>query len=43
MENKSIKDEIRKTYEKFNTIFLKETGRHLQELKISEIKNQFKA
>ena len=43
MENKSIKDEIRKTYEKFNTIFLKETGRHLQEFKISEIRDQFKA
>ena len=43
MENKSIKDEIKKTYEKFNTIFLKETGRHLQELKISEIRDQFKA
>ena len=43
MENKSIKDEIKKTYEKFNTIFLKETGRHLQEFKISEIRDQFKA
>ena len=43
MENKSIKDEIKKTYEKFNTIFLKETGRHLQEIKISEIRDQFKA
>ena len=43
MENKSIKDEIKKTYEKFNTIFLKETGRHLQELKTSEIRDQFKA
>ena len=43
MENKSIKDEIRKTYEKFNSIFLKETGRHLQEFKISEIRDQFKA
>ena len=43
MENKSIRDEIRKTYEKFNTIFLKETGRHLQEFKISEIRDQFKA
>ena len=42
MENKSIKDEIKKTYEKFNTIFLKETGRHLQEFKISEIRDQFK-
>lgn len=43
MENKSIKDEIKKTYEKFNTIFLRETGRHLQEFKISEIRDQFKA
>ena len=43
MENKSIKDEIKKTYEKFNTIFLNETGRHLQEFKISEIRDQFKA
>ena len=43
MENKSIKDEIKKTYEKFNTIFLKETGRHLHEFKISEIRDQFKA
>ena len=43
MENKSIKDEIKKTYEKFNTIFLKETGRHLEEFKISEIRDQFKA
>ena len=43
MENKSIKDEIRKTYEKFNSIFLKETGRHLQEFKISDIRDQFKA
>ena len=43
MENKSIKDEIKKTYEKFNTIFLKETGRHLQEFKISDIRDQFKA
>ena len=43
MENKSIKDEIKKTYEKFNTIFLKETGRHLPEFKISEIRDQFKA
>ena len=43
MENKSIKDEIKKTYEKFNTIFLKETGKHLQEFKISEIRDQFKA
>ena len=43
MENKFIKDEIKKTYEKFNTIFLKETGRHLQEFKISEIRDQFKA
>ena len=43
MENESIKDEIKKTYEKFNTIFLKETGRHLQEFKISEIRDQFKA
>ena len=43
MENKSIKDEIKKTYEKFNTIFLKETGRHLREFKISEIRDQFKA
>ena len=43
MENRSIKDEIKKTYEKFNTIFLKETGRHLQEFKISEIRDQFKA
>ena len=43
MENKSIKDEIKKTYKKFNTIFLKETGRHLQEFKISEIRDQFKA
>lgn len=43
MENKSIKDEIKKTYEKFNTIFLKEKGRHLQEFKISEIRDQFKA
>ena len=43
MENKSVKDEIKKTYEKFNTIFLKETGRHLQEFKISEIRDQFKA
>ena len=43
MENKSIKDEIKKTYEKFNTIFLKETGRHLQEFKISEIRDKFKA
>ena len=43
MENKSIKDQIKKTYEKFNTIFLKETGRHLQEFKISEIRDQFKA
>ena len=43
MENKSIKDEIKKTYEKFNTIFLKETGRHLKEFKISEIRDQFKA
>ena len=43
MENKSIKDEIKKTYEKFNTIFLKETGRHLQEFRISEIRDQFKA
>ena len=43
MENKPIKDEIKKTYEKFNTIFLKETGRHLQEFKISEIRDQFKA
>ena len=43
MENKSIKDKIKKTYEKFNTIFLKETGRHLQEFKISEIRDQFKA
>ena len=43
MENKSIKDEIKKTYEKFSTIFLKETGRHLQEFKISEIRDQFKA
>ncbi len=43
MENKSIKDEIKKTYEKFNTIFLKETGRHLPDFKISEIRYQFKA
>ena len=43
MENKSIKDEIKKTYEKFNTIFLRETGRHLQKFKISEIRDQFKA
>ena len=43
MENKFIKDEIKKTYEKFNTIFLKETGRHLQEFKISDIRDQFKA
>ena len=43
MENKSIKDEIKKTYEKFNTIFIKETGRHLREFKISEIRDQFKA
>ena len=43
MENKSIKDQIKKTYEKFNTIFLKETGRHLQEFKISDIRDQFKA
>jgi len=43
MENKSIKDEIKKTYEKFNTIFLKETGKNLQEFKISEIRDQFKA
>ena len=43
MENKSIKDEIKKTYEKFNTIFLKETGRHLQEFKISDIRDQFNA
>ena len=43
MENKSINDQIKKTYEKFNTIFLKETGRHLQEFKISEIRDQFKA
>ena len=43
MENKSVKDEIKKTYEKFNTIFLKETGRHLQEFKISEIRDKFKA
>ena len=43
MENKFIKDEIKKTYEKFNTIFLKQTGRHLQEFKISEIRDQFKA
>lgn len=43
MENKSIKDEIKKTYEKFNTIFLKETGRHLRDFKISEIRDQFKA
>ena len=43
MENKSIKDEIKKTYEKFNSIFIKETGRHLQEFKISEIRDQFKA
>ena len=43
MENRSIKDEIKKTYEKFNTIFLKETGRHLQEFEISEIRDQFKA
>ncbi len=43
MENKSIKDQIKKTYEKFNTIFLKQTGRHLQEFKISEIRDQFKA
>ena len=42
MENKFIKDEIKKTYEKFNTIFLKETGRHLQEFKISELRDQFK-
>ena len=43
MKNKFIKDEIKKTYEKFNTIFLKETGRHLQEFKISDIRDQFKA
>ena len=43
MENKFIKDEIKKTYEKFNTIFLKETGRQLQEFKISDIRDQFKA
>ena len=43
MENKFIKDEIKKTYEKFNTIFLKKTGRHLQEFKISDIRDQFKA
>ena len=43
MENKSIKDEIKKTYEKFNSIFIKETGKHLKEFKISEIRDQFKA
>ena len=38
----SIKEEIEKTYRKFDKIFTNQLGKPLKEFKISQIRDQFK-
>lgn len=38
----SIKDDIERTYNDFNAVFLKETGESLNNFQMSQVRDQFK-